>query len=56
MPQWKWWLLRSARLLWRWFRIGKLINSVRRWAPFLANLRIQWINLVSSEERMPATI
>jgi alpha-beta hydrolase superfamily lysophospholipase len=52
----KWLGFRTTDLLWRWFRIGNLINSVRRGAPFVANLRIQWINLVRNADPPPLTI
>jgi predicted esterase len=45
--------------LWRWFRLGGLINRVREGAPFVTNLRIQWINLVRDpvlSKQVPLTI
>lgn len=47
----------SARLAWR-FHTGRLIRSVARGAPFVTNLRIQWINLVRDDtsDLPPATI
>lgn len=35
-----------AAKLWRWGRLGRLINSVREGSPFVVNLRIQWLNLL----------
>jgi len=56
MPPWKWLSFWLAAKLHRWFRVAKLINSVRKGAPFVVNLRIQWINLVRNRKRIPVTI
>ncbi|MFN0125720.1 MAG: esterase/lipase family protein [Verrucomicrobiales bacterium] len=56
MPGWKWFSFRLAANLHRWFRVAKLINSARRGAPFVVNLRIQWINLSRNRQRIPPTI
>ena len=51
-----WWLYRGGAFLYRWIRLGRLINSVRRGAPFVVNLRIQWLNLIRGKENLPPTI
>ena len=52
-----WLMLCAGTLLWTWFRLGRLINSVRRGAPFLVNLRIQWLSLIGEQrQHMPAVI
>lgn len=56
MPQWKWFSFRLAAKLHRWFRVAKLINGARKGAPFVVNLRIQWINLIRDRQRIPPTI
>ncbi len=55
---WQTWLLfRVSHQFWRWFRVGKLISSAHRGAPFIANLRIQWINLANrTGTKLPLTI
>lgn len=53
----RWLAFWLASLLWHWFRVGRLINSVRGGAPFVANLRVQWLNLTKdSTQAVPATI
>jgi len=56
MPRWKWFSFRLAAKLHRWFRVAKLINSARKGAPFVVNLRIQWISLIRNRQRIPPTI
>lgn len=50
------WLVLKLRWLppLRW--IGGLILSIERGAPFIANLRLQWLELIASEEPLPPTI
>ena len=55
MPRWKWYVFRLAAKSHRWFRVAKLINSARKGAPFVVNLRIQWINLIRNRQRIPPT-
>jgi len=42
-------------LLWP-LGIGKLMKKVRRGSPFIANLRVQWLNLTRSTTPLPPTI
>lgn len=55
----KWCGFVAGATLWRWFRLSRLINSAREGAPFVANLRIQWINLLrdaSASRSFPLTV
>jgi pimeloyl-ACP methyl ester carboxylesterase len=56
MPFGKYLLYRFFDLLVRPLPVATLIKSTRRGAPFVSNLRIQWINLCRSDEPPPATI
>jgi hypothetical protein len=59
MPLWKWlvFLLTATIHRWLWWTgTGTLINAARRGAPFVANLRIQWIRLCNSAQPPPPTI
>ncbi|HEY2589282.1 MAG TPA: hypothetical protein VGI81_26290, partial [Tepidisphaeraceae bacterium] len=52
----KWLGYQGIALLFAWLGIAKLINSVRRGAPFVANLRVQWIRLIGSSTPPPLTV
>jgi len=56
MPRWKNWparmLVRAMTLL----NLGTLLRSLSRGAPFISNLRIQWINLVRQDQPIPLVI
>lgn len=60
---------KPARMSWRkcltlrfidrvapWLGIGRVMAAIKRGAPFVANLRVQWINLIRSGHPMPLTI
>jgi pimeloyl-ACP methyl ester carboxylesterase len=40
----------------QWIGLGKLILASRTGAPFIVNLRIQWVNLSTTDEGYPLTI
>lgn len=46
LPWPRWLIFSLGAALWHWLRLGKLINAFREGAPFIVNLRIQWLNLV----------
>lgn len=49
----KWLAFNTCSQLWHWFRLARLINSVREGAPFVANLRIQWVSLLRDSSLAP---
>jgi pimeloyl-ACP methyl ester carboxylesterase len=49
----KWFGFLVCSQLWHWLHLGRLINSAREGAPFVANLRIQWINLIRNPTLSP---
>ncbi|MCE4548104.1 MULTISPECIES: alpha/beta fold hydrolase [unclassified Caballeronia] len=49
----KWLAFNTCSQLWHWLRLARLINSVREGAPFVANLRIQWISLLRNRSLSP---
>lgn len=50
MPVIKWGLGQVSKTLARFFRCGKYILQMERGAPFVANLRVQWVNLIQDKE------
>lgn len=52
----KWLSLRLACALTRLLGIATLLRDLQRGAPFVANLRVQWINLVRAGRCMPVTV
>lgn len=52
----RWAAFSAGASLWRWLRLARLINSVRRGSPFVANLRVQWLNLERQGPALPPTI
>ncbi len=52
----KWVAISVGTLLIRWTGLGRLVNGVREGAPFVANLRIQWITLARSAAPPPLTV
>jgi len=48
--------LRALEQLSRPLRVGKLMKAIKRGAPFVANLRVQWINLIRADHPMPVTV
>jgi len=56
MPRWKFIGFSLASKLHRWGRFASLIAGARRGAPFIANLRLQWVILADSATGLPPTI
>jgi|RhiMetdeSRZDD1v2_1073273.scaffolds.fasta_scaffold262927_1 predicted esterase len=48
--------LRSCDLMATLCRTARLMRAIKRGAPFVANLRVQWINLVRADHPMPVTV
>ncbi|MBN9118209.1 MAG: hypothetical protein J0I06_03455 [Planctomycetes bacterium] len=56
VSRWRWVGYALAAWLFRWTGLGGLVNGTRQGTPFVANLRIQWINLVRGSAPPPTTV